>query len=223
MSTARTDGLETLTLADCELKFAADGDSAGEIEGYASIFGELDQGNDIVVKGAYAKSLRERKRADRWDIPMFFGHAHSSVPIGVWSDFREDNKGLKCKGRMLLANSADARQVRDVILAGGGMGISIGYKAKIVAYRSQDGEETSEWRPGCARLLKELDLAECSFTAMPMCRGAQVTSAKSAAEIAQRLDAGGAAIRAFAALDQALSADLAMKRIAQALNTKDCR
>ena len=32
----------------------------GEFEGYASIFGNVDRGGDIVVSGAFAESLRAR-------------------------------------------------------------------------------------------------------------------------------------------------------------------
>lgn len=172
--------LEYLTLPECELKFAAEGDEAGVLEGYASIFGELDQGGDIVRKGAFAKSLKERRKADRWDIPMFFGHAHASVPIGVWTDFKEDSKGLKCKGRLIF-ETPEAKQVRAVILAGGGMGISIGYRTLARKYVTPDGAESDDWRSGAVRHLIEVDLSECSLTAMPMCRGAGVTGIKFAA------------------------------------------
>lgn len=209
----KPEALEFRHLAACELKFAPDGDQAGEIEAYASIFGELDQGNDIVVRGAYAKSLKARKREDRWDIPMFFGHAHSSVPIGLWTDFREDQRGLKAKGKLLLANSSDARQVRDVVLAGGGMGVSIGYRPVLVKYVSGDGKESADWRPGCVRHLLEVDLSECSLTAMPMCRGAGVTSAKSAAEI----DAEHAPILALKTLTDALNIETATRSLARLL------
>lgn len=200
-----------LTFEACEIKYAAEGDAAGEIEGYASIFGELDQGNDIVVAGAFKKSLRERKKAERWDIPMFFGHAHASVPIGVWTDFREDQKGLRCKGKLIF-ETPEARQVRAVIIAGGGMGISIGYRTRKHAYVTADGKRHDEWQMNAHRELIEVDLAECSLTAMPMCRGAQVTSAK--------INAGDdAAIRAMRALNHHLDAELAMRALARALES----
>lgn len=195
----------------CALKYAAAGDSAGEIEGYASIFGELDQGNDVVVRGAFKKSLAERRKQDRWDIPMFFGHAHASVPIGVWTDFREDKIGLKCKGKLIF-ETPDARQVRAVILAGGGMGISIGYRTIKHAYVDATGGRSDEWRPGCHRELIEVDLAECSLTAMPMCRGAGVTSAKMRGDEAQ-----AAAIRALEALGEHLTIQRTAAAIARAL------
>ena len=47
-----------------ERKFApleADIDSKGQVEGYASKFGIVDQGGDVVVKGAFTKSIATRR------------------------------------------------------------------------------------------------------------------------------------------------------------------
>lgn len=43
------------------------------IEGYASLFGEIDQGGDIVQRGAYAASLT-RLAAKGQDIKMLWQH-----------------------------------------------------------------------------------------------------------------------------------------------------
>lgn len=203
MSTLAKPELEFTALADCELKFAAEGDNVGEIEGYASIFGELDQGGDIVRKGAFAKSLKARRKADRWDIPMFFGHAHNSVPIGVWSEFKEDSRGLKCKGRLIL-ETPEAKQTRAVILAGGGMGISIGYRTLQRKYVTPDGQESDDYRTGAVRHLIELDLRECSLTATPMCLGAQVIAAKFEGGADQQDAAAAGLIRVIEAAKQNL-------------------
>lgn len=196
-----TDDREWLAprLDDIEIKFAKEGDAdVGTIEGYASIFGEVDSGNDEVVKGAFAKSLKERRKADRWRIPMFLGHSHGSVPIGVWTDITEDGKGLKVKGKIILVNE-DARQLHAVLLAGGDMGLSIGYRATHRCYRSPDGKEHADWVSGAVRLLKELDLREISITAMPMLDPARITSVKEdAAEITDEEKAAAAAREAAA-------------------------
>lgn len=212
MFTERAAALETLAPSDFEFKYAADGDQAGVIEGYASIFGELDQGGDIVRKGAFAKSLRQRRKADRWDIPMFFGHAHASVPIGVWSDFAEDSRGLKCKGRIIL-EAPEAKQVRAVLMAGGGMGISIGYQTTSRKFVTADGKEHDDWAQGAVRHLIEVDLFECSLTAMPMCRGAGVTSAKAVGD-----KPSVSAIPALSALANTLLTETALRQIARALH-----
>ena len=43
----------------------------GTVEGYASLFGEIDQARDMVMPGAFAKSLRVRGVRR---IPMLFQH-----------------------------------------------------------------------------------------------------------------------------------------------------
>lgn len=185
--------LERLAVFDgCELKLAGEGAHEGEIEGYGSIFGELDKGNDIVLAGAFAKSLKDRDVAR---MPFFFGHAHGSVPIGFFKELREDRKGLRFKGQLLF-ETPEPRQVRALLKAGASMGVSIGYKTIRRAYRTPDGKEHDEWQPGAVRLLKEVELLELSLTAMPMCEGARVTGIKQQDEAAERAHAA-ALIRAL--------------------------
>ena len=52
----------------------------GAIEGYASLFGEVDQARDMVMPGAFDKSLKTRGVRR---VPMLFQH-DPSEPIGVW-------------------------------------------------------------------------------------------------------------------------------------------
>lgn len=180
MSTAAEIKDEKLALEACELKFApGENDKTGQIEGYASLFGELDQGNDIVERGAFKQCLKDR-RVSR--IPLFFGHAHNSVPIGLMQDLREDTKGLKFKAQLILESDL-SRQVRAILLAGGEMGVSIGYRTKKAVWRDPKGKEFDEWTPGCVRLLQEVELREISLTAMPMLDSARITGVKSEGDL----------------------------------------
>ena len=52
----------------------------GSIEGYASLFGEIDQARDMVMRGAFADTLVTRGIRR---IPMLFQH-DPSEPIGAW-------------------------------------------------------------------------------------------------------------------------------------------
>lgn len=88
---------------------AGDGESAGDgldIDGYGAVF---DSETEIasfegkfterIRKGAFKKSLREV------GIPkMQFDHGHhpllGSLPLGRWSEAKEDNRGLYLRGRM---------------------------------------------------------------------------------------------------------------------------
>ena len=62
----------------------------GVIEGYGSIFGNVDSYGEIVMPGAFTQSLVDaRKRGQT--IKMLWQH-DPSQPIGVWDDIAEDSK-----------------------------------------------------------------------------------------------------------------------------------
>ena len=67
----------------------------GTVEGYASLFGEVDQARDMVLRGAFADTLR---LCSVRRIPMLFQH-DPSEPVGVWLELREDTRGLYARGR----------------------------------------------------------------------------------------------------------------------------
>jgi hypothetical protein len=54
-------------------------DADGTVEGYASLFGEIDQARDMVMRGAFAGTLATRSIRR---IPMLFQH-DPSEPVGV--------------------------------------------------------------------------------------------------------------------------------------------
>ncbi len=148
---------------ELELKYASGAalvsDGTG-IEGYASLFGLTDQGGDIVVRGAYAASLKRLEaRGDK--VRMLWQH-DPARPIGVWDEIREDEKGLWVKGR-LLPEVAQAREAAALIEAGAIDGLSIGYRT-ISAERDGKGR----------RLLAEVELWEVSLVTFPMLAEAKV-------------------------------------------------
>ncbi|KEP71675.1 peptidase U35 [Thioclava dalianensis] len=132
------------------------------VEGYASLFGQPDQGGDVVCKGAYAASLA-RLAARGGSVKMLWQH-DPAQPIGVWEEIREDARGLYVKGR-LLPDVARAREAAALIAAGAIDGLSIGYRT-LRAERGAKGE----------RLLAELELWEVSLVTFPMLREARVAA-----------------------------------------------
>lgn len=60
-----------------------------QFEGYASTFGNVDLGGDIVVKGAYSESLNNQPY-----VPICWQH-NMDEPIGISQNLYEDQKGLK--------------------------------------------------------------------------------------------------------------------------------
>lgn len=134
----------------------------GVIEGYASRFGEEDQGGDIVVKGAYMSSLASGRK------PKMLWQHDPSQPIGVWDEVKEDETGLYVKGR-ILASVEKGREALALIEAGAIDGMSIGYRTR----QSEKGQNGS-------RMLKELDLWEISMVTFPMLESARVDAIKAA-------------------------------------------
>lgn len=145
-------GLETKF---CRVSGVSVGDDA-TIEGYASVFGSLDQGGDAVLAGAFKASLAAGRK-----VRMLWQH-DPAQPIGVWDDVREDQKGLWVRGR-ILTDVAKGREAAALVAAGAIDGLSIGYRTK----RSErDGKGR--------RLLAEVELWEVSLVTFPMLLQARV-------------------------------------------------
>jgi len=146
---------------------------AGEFEGYASTFGNVDQGGDIVEPGAFIESVVKAK-SDGRVIPMLWQHDQRE-PIGVWKDIAEDSKGLYVKGQLVLEGDQTAQRAYGKLKAKALGGMSIGYGIPA------GGAAPDEKRRGVMRLSK-IDLREISLVTMPMNINARVTGVKSILE-----------------------------------------
>ena len=151
---------ETMGGGQLETKFCrVSGVSVGDdatVEGYASLFGSTDQGNDAVVPGAFKKSLGAGRK-----VRMLWQH-DPNQPIGVWDEVREDDKGLWVRGR-ILTDVAKGREAASLVAAGAIDGLSIGYRTK---QAERDGKGR--------RLLAEVELWEVSLVTFPMLMQARV-------------------------------------------------
>lgn len=137
----------------------------GTFCGYASLFGEIDLGNDVIASGAFARSLDRRGASG---IRMLFQH-DPAQPIGVWTSVREDAAGLRVEGRIATA-SARGREVLELMRAGAVDGLSIGFRT----VRARN-EKSSGFR----RVI-EADLWEISVVTFPMQQNARIDSVKRA-------------------------------------------
>ncbi len=135
----------------------------GEFAGYAAVFHRRDAGGDVILPGAFVRSLRRRGVRG---IRMLWQH-DPGQPLGVWRVIREDARGLFVHGRLAL----ETRQGRDVaaLLAQGAVdGLSIGFRP-VRAMRD---------RVRRTRLLKEIDLWEISLVTFPMQPAARVLTVR---------------------------------------------
>jgi HK97 family phage prohead protease len=144
----------------------------GSIEGYASLFGEVDQARDMVMPGAFRETLKQRGLRK---IPMLFQH-DPSEPVGVWLELKEDFRGLIARGR-LIPDVLRARELLSLLKAGAIDGLSIGYRT----VRGQIDPRTR------VRRLYQVDLWEISIVTFPLLNGARVSAVKQAAPKVSRL------------------------------------
>ena len=134
-------------------------DDEGRFGGYASVFERLDESGDIVLPGAFRRSLKKRGR-DR--VRMLFQH-DPKEPVGTWETIAEDGFGLWVEGR-LTGGVPRADALRRLIEKRAVDGLSIGFRT-VKATRDQGSGH---------RRLSEIDLWEISIVTFPMMDAARI-------------------------------------------------
>lgn len=149
-------------------KFAIESanDESGEFSGYAAVFGNEDEGHDIIQKGAFAKTIAE----DFDRIKILSQHESYDLPIGKPLELREDEKGLYIKGK--ISNTSKGRDILTLMRDGVLNELSIGYDAVAVEFDGKTG----------IRYLKEIKLWEVSIVTWAMNDQAKIDDVKSLAE-----------------------------------------
>ena len=132
----------------------------GVFSGFAST-SDLDRGNDIIVKGAFSRTLSER--GDR--VKILWQH-DMDKPIGKPLQLKETEGGLFIEGK--LSDTERGREALTLLKDGVIDSMSIGYSVKEADY-NEDG----------VRVIRDLDLFEVSLVTFPMNEQARVTAVKS--------------------------------------------
>ena len=142
------------------------GNEKGIFTGYGSIFGNEDQGNDIMQKGAFTKSLKDRP-ANK--VKMLYQHK-TDEPIGIFTNISEDQKGLLVTGQLAMGTQR-GREAYELLKMGALDGMSIGFRA------DPEKQGYNENKRG-VRTLKEVDLMEISLVTFPMNESALIETVK---------------------------------------------
>lgn len=137
----------------------------GTFSGYASLFGEVDLGKDVIERGAFQASLVERGPKG---VRMLYQH-DPNEPIGAWTTLREDTRGLYVEGQ-LAKGVARASEVHALMKTGALDGLSIGFRTV---------RARNEAKSGIRRIL-EADLWEISVVTFPMLPSARISNVKQA-------------------------------------------
>jgi len=151
----------------------------GIFEGYASVFGEIDSYNDMVMAGAFAKSLSSHEQ--KGTMPKLLWQHKSDEPIGKYLEMYEDDKGLFVKGQLLVKDDPLAARAYAHLKAGNLDGLSIGYAVK-----------DADW-DATAKVLKltELDLWETSIVTFPALDAARISDVKTQRDLEKFIRAAG--------------------------------
>lgn len=135
------------TLTGDEERSADGGDAGRTLEGYAAVF---DQDTEInsweghfserITPGAFKKTLAERTPV------MQFNHGHDprfgQLPIGVYKEAREDDKGLFVRGPLF----EHAEPIREAIREGAVTGMSFKFGVVRETWTDKDGKEITSKR-----------------------------------------------------------------------------
>lgn len=97
----------------------------GSFAGYGSVFGNTDLYGDVVMPGAFSKSLAKWKA--KGEFPPILWQHRSDQPIGPFTSMTEDEKGLFVEGQLLVKDVQQAREAYALIKAKAIKGMSIGY------------------------------------------------------------------------------------------------
>lgn len=132
-----------MSAAEAPLRFA----------GYAALFGKRDAGRDLILPGAFERTLAARAEP----LPLFWQH-RPDQRIGWIEQVNEDPRGLRVIASIDNPNGGAAAALR----RGAVTGLSFGYRARGFTHDA------------AGRDLTEIDLFEVSLVTHPMQHGARV-------------------------------------------------
>jgi hypothetical protein len=159
-----------------DIKVKTDGLAEGEFIAYASVFGNKDMVGDVMMKGAFTKTLAE------WDrkgvpIPLLWGHNMADPDFNLgYVDASEDEKGLKVHGYFDMESPKSAQTYR-LLKSGRTNQMSITYRVVDGAFVMPEGDNASY--KDAYYELREIDLFECSIVQVAANQEAEVMAVKS--------------------------------------------
>ena len=139
-------------------------DDAGNFEGYASVFNNIDLGDDVILPGAFTRV--KTTRAGRLKLALF----HDLTRLVGSAEYNQDQHGLYLKGRINL-NVSYARDAYELMKEGTLDSMSIGFNTLDDAIEQREGRRV--------RIISQAELWEASIVPFGMNPEAQVMSVKS--------------------------------------------
>lgn len=146
-----------------EMQF--DSETEGTFSGYGSVFNVKDTYADVVLPGAFTRTLADAQSKGR--LPMMLWQHDYTQPIGKWTEMSQDERGLRVKGRLAI-NTRAGRDAYELLKMGALDGLSIGFRTRKYVW-----DEASK-----VRQLTDVDLLEVSPVAFPANEAARIQAVK---------------------------------------------
>jgi len=153
---------------ECKFIKADDDINGGVIEGHASVFGNVDLGNDVVIKGAFKKTIRDRVKSGM--VKFLAGHDmfNPQSLLGTVISAKEDDSGLFFKA--VLSKAPSVQDIKTKMEEGHLQSLSFGFDVIKHSFEKIKGQTI--------RKLEELKLWEISVVGFPMNERAMIDSVK---------------------------------------------
>lgn len=139
-------------------------DDAGNFEGYAAVFNNVDLGDDVILPGAFTRV--KTTRGGKLKLALY----HDLTRLVGSADYTQDDHGLLLKGKVNLAVSY-ARDAYELMKSEILDSMSIGFNTIKADFEDRAGRRV--------RIIKEAELWEASFVPFGMNPEAQVLTVKS--------------------------------------------
>jgi HK97 family phage prohead protease len=134
------------------------GSSTGELDGYMSVFGNVDLGNDVVMPGAFKKTFADWSRA-KSPMPLIDGHQLTGDGvIGSVTHMAEDGVGARIRAK--FSSIPKAQEIRTKMIEGHLRGMSMTYEPILFDFGLREGKQV--------RFLREVRAYEATVTPVPM-------------------------------------------------------
>ena len=139
---------------------------SGTFAGYGSVYGNTDQGDDIVAPGCFAKSLQDWTQKGR--MPALLWQHDQRQPIGTYTKMSEDENGLYVEGKLAI-KTQKGLEAYELMKMKAISGLSVGFMSRDDSYDQKTG----------IRTIKQGDLMEVSLVTFPMNDAARIAQVKS--------------------------------------------
>ena len=151
---------------------------AGVFSGYGAVFGNIDDGNDIIEPGAFTETLKDISR-----VKLMLQHNYELLPLGLPTELHEDEHGLHITA--FISDTSTGRDVKVLIRDHVLKELSIGYDIPPGGFDIDDHG---------VRHLRQINLLEISVVTWAMNDQAQIKDYKA-------LELGAQALTRAAALE----------------------